>query len=524
MSSVRTPSPLSTILGGSISNVTIPLGNSVPHPLWSTLPSDTECPSRVLVMAPSVDEQRLHSVDEETALSWLKLVPTSIAHSTLQFEIFTYNDMLSPRRIGRPCGVHPPPVAALLAYIVTHYHDLPQYIVSLPSYSQYQRDEEQTDRLQVLIRLKWSEFTALRPYMPLDGKAYRCQDVASLRSARLSALQQVWSLISSSSVSETYPFPSPLPTRLCYSGGDEFVVSRQRVQQRPVSLYTQLQSALCPAAGESDSSQSTSEVASALSSLWHVLFGEDSVLPSSSAAPLMVDIADLPFYGPDKMDPEVWTLTTSPLTAEELSLPAEYRDVPPQWMPHFGQVQREHSSPASDTFASPDEISRAVVVAASFEDLSFLHEVVDPQMSQLVYRMVHPLVHNHSASTVGLYPTPQQQRRINKDSDLTNARIHHSQGHCNEASSFLLFMIQYYHQLPEFIFFIHGHRASWHNNDISLVLNHLDWDFIVQKNRTQNYPFYFSLNTLHMYEVDAAGWTILAAQYHDIFPGTAAAL
>ena len=495
----------------------VPLDEGIPHPLHADMRTHKRQTSRIMVMAPSVMEQRAGLVGE-SYYSWLIHYPTTITHSALQFKIHTEQDIRPPGPPGLPqicfSQTHLDPSWLFLQYIINQFDYLPAHLAFLSSYGQVDPTYGH-DRLQHLIRWRWILLdSAEQAFMPFQFGAHSCVVLAEAGSTNDTALQDMDAL---HILWRAANLANDLPARLCYQPGGEFLVHRRQITRHSRAIYVSLLQAACELGWER---------AAVIEALWHILFGPADNLVSLQYAvsDLVLSWTDYPFYGSDKLNPYEWVLTTSELLEDEMRLPVQFRNQPMPW----------ETAPCSVTYQvvahRPDgavqqsmvhtltrNLSIALVVAAYKESLGFLQAVI-PSIPKLVYRMKHPEVAGLNMSRVQASDS-QLALYTSADNRLNHTRQHESRGHCSEASSYLLFIIQYYHQLPEYTIFIHGHRRSWHVRDIIQMTNNLNWTYILAHSQANAVPFYFSLNTLSVYEFDERMWTITAAYWRQIFQG-----
>lgn len=98
-----------------------------------------------------------------------------------------------------------------------------------------------------------------------------------------------------------------------------------------------------------------------------------------------------------------------------------------------------------------EAVPAQLVVAARYsEDVSWLTDL-EPHIPYLVYQAEIP--------------------------GNQEAPYHHSNT-AREASAFLAFIAEHYDCLPNVTAFVHGHRHSWHSNDMGKTLRILNWDQI----------------------------------------------
>lgn len=90
-----------------------------------------------------------------------------------------------------------------------------------------------------------------------------------------------------------------------------------------------------------------------------------------------------------------------------------------------------------------------------------------------------------------------------------------SYGHCNEGSSYLAYISQYYDNLPEYTVFIHAHQRGWHSSDdMNNILNNLDWDMITTTGG------YYPLNCDNLYTIhNDLPWIMLSRRWTQLFGG-----
>ena len=176
--------------------------------------SDPSLPTRVVLVAPAVSEQQTEWDEQE--VSWLQLMPTTIARCPVHFHIFTIDELSPTLRLPHlPCGDHPPPAAAFLSCIIRQYDWLPDRIATLSSYErgQMQADGAVADKLQVLARLKWELLDSKLDFVPLSmhPTVQRCEERADMSDSRLRSLSHVLSMMqwtrSSRAASSKYPRP-----------------------------------------------------------------------------------------------------------------------------------------------------------------------------------------------------------------------------------------------------------------------------------------------------------------------------
>ena len=116
--------------------------------------------------------------------------------------------------------------------------------------------------------------------------------------------------------------------------------------------------------------------------------------------------------------------------------------------------------------------------------------------------------------------TERSDLAIDRLLNASTSRVHASYGRCNEASSYLQLIVQYYHQLPEFVFFIHAHEQSWHSRNITDTLLSLDWPAIQRLNASRPHPFYHSLHGWqYVYELNTERWHMMTAHWQEVFLG-----
>lgn len=81
--------------------------------------------------------------------------------------------------------------------------------------------------------------------------------------------------------------------------------------------------------------------------------------------------------------------------------------------------------------------------------------------------------------------TPFAEPADRQFADNTTSRtVHRSLGHCNEVSSYLTYIIQYYDQLPDLSLFFHGHASSWHSGDAVEMLSLVNLTYLAQRQYT----------------------------------------
>jgi len=131
--------------------------------------------------------------------------------------------------------------------------------------------------------------------------------------------------------------------------------------------------------------------------------------------------------------------------------------------------------------------SIAIVAAAYQEDVAWLSEQF-PQFANLPYFQGHK-----TETTYWAY------------------------GHCNEASSYLAFISQWYDHLPDLMIFIHAHQHSWHRADMAAIMSELELrsnpldDADVSKG-------YHSLNCGYVWgHDDDRDWHLISESWNDVF-------
>ena len=528
----------------------VAVGGSARHPLHAPQPSQhhSEHTTRVLIVAPdraysqqclvtvmgmSNVSNQLSCFNTVAAYSWLQDLPILPSQPPWQLDIWTGLDFLSPSRMAISCGQHPPPAVAFLSHIIQHYTVLSTVIALLPSYSQHGNGEGTTnlstqssggegwvsDHLQSLIRWRWNRTRPDdMPYMPLHFNRYTCTQTSDQQHHDL--LHHFWRKTSQQP-------PRPLPLALCYWRGSSFVVHRDVILRRSLSFWIDFLADICSHSTEWTSSEAMEEV---LELLWHVLFDQAAVMRYEPESAFIHSAMEYEFTGEERTPFRRWASTTSPITTDEFNIPDKYVRQPLPWYAnrhttrHYGLTMNASSEVhVNDTDVHHDTAhvnhSVVVVVAAYDEDISFVNHI---HLPVIAYRMRHPPVANYPIVQPSRYKRDLFQRT---DLNLsTSTRIHESRGHCNEASSYLLFLVQYYDSLPDYLIFIHGHRCSWHSPDIVPVLNHLNWTYVNQYQQQQrgqtnsSQPFYFNFYTSTDL-FDSETWAITASYWQAIFKG-----
>ncbi|MGI0135397.1 MAG: DUF3431 domain-containing protein, partial [Candidatus Micrarchaeaceae archaeon] len=506
-------------------SISVPFDYSARHPLYTNMRTHLLAKSRVLVVAPSVQEQQAETLQEECSSHWLSRFPSSISQSALQFKLYS-NAEAQSLRLPAQCMQHDylHPSWFLLQYILEHFDELPAYVGFLGTHAQLDPITGY-DRLQLLARWKWENLELERTaYMPIQFDAYRCHSTA-LETVFDGA--STWDMRSFHSLWKSTRLPADVPQQLCYQHGGEFLVHRKRVVQYPRQMFSDLLLAACRLGLQQSAS---------VDALWHVLFGinHNAVAPRHALVEHVLAWHDFPFYGTDKLSPADWILTTSELSKQEMHLPSSfehsafpweispvsitYTDISAAPPSTDRQVHSMNtSSQPTASFTQARNITTALVVAAYKENLAFLDEL-DTRIPKLVYRMRHPQIAALDMSSVR--PEDSIERRNNiTDSTLINTRLHYSTGHCLEASSFLMFILQYYNHLPEYITFIHGHRQSWHVKNVTRVINFFNWTYIITNSQSKVEPFFFNINTFKTWKLTDESWSVLAAHWHEVFQG-----
>ena len=510
-------------------SVPVRLDHGIAHPLRGDVRMHHNDKSRVLFMVPSLTEQAaggpsFRATGAEAAYSWLNQLPaTFISEAPLQFRIATARDVQPPWQLDYPneCALHSVahPAWLLLHYIIREYDALPASLAYLSSYSRYERLAPHRDRLQLLARWRWQLLeTEQDAYMPIHHDQYTCAETSSVgrhTSPRADALSHLWRAANLSAVP---------PARVCFHAGGEFMVHRMAVWGRTRQQYIDLLRTACAAGVEASHS---------LDALWHALFGQPGQMEEAPRRTVAADVLawyDLPFYGDDRLGVEQWLRTTPPITRGETRLAKRLEAVPTPWeeMPLTVQIGDQESDSPTPRSVSIN-VTAALVVAAYKEVPRFLNNI-DANIPRLLYRMKQPaeiasLDGNRTAEESSVLSSNTFHVNYTyKDSQLKGGRLHESRGHCSEASSYLLYILQYYDRLPEYSIFLHAHRSSWHCKDITRVVNHLNWTFVVDShNRSsqsaQPSPFYFNVNTQMPFALTDSTWSISAAHWQDIFQG-----
>lgn len=375
---------------------------------------------------------------------------------------------------------------AYLYYIVEQWDNLPDHVVFVRP-DQHIRScyegscELQRDKTQLLKRVRYGQ----HPYIPLHVDDHQCKTWKQLtESSKVLDYSHLWRLL--------HPSTPATPSFVCYYPGGEFVLTRDAIKKLSKEIYLNVLQYMWGRLYVADDGlevpaevpgwSSANEGDWGLDPLWQVMYIADNKPPWYPPVHHLYDDEEYLFQPVGLGDPglERWSWQDQSIPTGDMRqdievyfdktvLPVDTDEELQPLTPTYADLWLK---PRKTFVGDVDSVydtthSKALVVAAHTEDLSWLNEV---NMPSIVYKQ------NNTAEAL-----PSDRQYIDADDSRT---YHRSLGHCNEVATYLTYILQYYDQLPDLSFFFHGHATSWHSGDAIEMLRLVNSTYLMDRRYT----------------------------------------